>query len=37
MTADRDPLSEAKGCVYGLLISIPIWIVIGGAVWMFAR
>ena len=34
---EEDPLSPARGIINGLLISIPIWIVVGLIVWWVIR
>jgi hypothetical protein len=33
----NDPLSPARGIINGLLISIPIWIVVGLIVWWVTK
>lgn len=33
MDSMRDPLSEARGVVYGALLGILAWSIIGVAVW----
>lgn len=30
---NQDPLSLVKGIINGLLISIPIWVIVGLIVW----
>jgi hypothetical protein len=30
---NQDPLSPARGIINGLLISIPIWVIVGLIVW----
>lgn len=37
MDCMRDPLSEARGILLAVAISVPVWIAIGAAVWAVSR
>lgn len=37
MLDESDPMAGPRGCMWALVLSVPVWIAIGVAVWLWTK